>query len=224
MRLGGAHIQGAPPTLALPAGQRLRHRQPRRACAAFGRTDSTSTPAVCACSPREASGLDRPSRPRGSYRRKPREYLEGKRRNPSHFLDLPPVHNVSRTWRRDRTSGQQTRYNLPRAKPPRAAIRMLVLRGHLFDLARFITRSAAFEVSRRYYERDWKRQFMQQLESRRVDVVFDVGANSGQYVTDLRRSAYKGASSRSNRSPDRIRFGKNSFNGSALGLPPVCAR
>jgi FkbM family methyltransferase len=60
------------------------------------------------------------------------------------------------------------------------------------DLARFITRSTAFEVSRRYSERDWKRQFVKQLESRRVDVVFDIGANSGQYVTDLRRAAYKG--------------------------------
>jgi FkbM family methyltransferase len=63
---------------------------------------------------------------------------------------------------------------------------------HLLDLARFITRSAAFEVSRRYSERDWKHQFVKQLESRRVDVVFDVGANSGQYVTELRRAAYKG--------------------------------
>jgi FkbM family methyltransferase len=63
---------------------------------------------------------------------------------------------------------------------------------HLLDLALFITRSAAFEVSRRYSERDWKHQFVKQLESRRVDVVFDVGANSGQYVTELRRAAYKG--------------------------------
>lgn len=49
-------------------------------------------------------------------------------------------------------------------------------------LARFIARSAAFEVSRRYSERDLKHQFVKQLKSRRVDVVFDVGANSGQYA------------------------------------------
>ncbi|KAN17365.1 FkbM family methyltransferase, partial [Mycobacterium tuberculosis 2229BH] len=59
-------------------------------------------------------------------------------------------------------------------------------------LARFIARSAAFEVSRRYSERDLKHQFVKQLKSRRVDVVFDVGANSGQYAAGLRRAAYKG--------------------------------
>jgi len=33
---------------------------------------------------------------------------------------------------------------------------------------------------------------VKQLESRQVNVVLDVGANSGQYATDLRRAAYKG--------------------------------
>lgn len=55
-----------------------------------------------------------------------------------------------------------------------------------------IARSAAFEVSRRYSERNWKRQIVQQLESHRVNVVLDVGANSGQYAADLRKAAYKG--------------------------------
>lgn len=63
---------------------------------------------------------------------------------------------------------------------------------HLLDRARFIARSAAFEVSRHYSERGWKRQLIKQLESRQVNVVFDVGANSGQYATSLRRSAYQG--------------------------------
>jgi FkbM family methyltransferase len=63
---------------------------------------------------------------------------------------------------------------------------------HLVDRARLIARSAVFEVSRPYSERGWKRQFVKHLESRQVDVVFDVGANSGQYATDLRRAAYKG--------------------------------
>jgi FkbM family methyltransferase len=63
---------------------------------------------------------------------------------------------------------------------------------HLLDRARLIARSVTSEVSRQYSERIWKRQLVKQLESRQVDVVFDVGANSGQYATGLRRAAYKG--------------------------------
>lgn len=63
---------------------------------------------------------------------------------------------------------------------------------HLFDGARLITRSAVSEVSRYYSERAWKRQFVNQLLSRQVNVVFDIGANSGQYATGLRKAAYKG--------------------------------
>jgi FkbM family methyltransferase len=63
---------------------------------------------------------------------------------------------------------------------------------HLLDRLRLIARSVTSEVSRQYSERDWKRQLVKQLESRQVDVVFDVGANSGQYAAGLRRAAYKG--------------------------------
>jgi FkbM family methyltransferase len=63
---------------------------------------------------------------------------------------------------------------------------------HLLDRGRLIARSAVFEASRYYSERDRKRQFVKQLQSRQVDAVFDVGANSGQYATGLRRAAYKG--------------------------------
>lgn len=63
---------------------------------------------------------------------------------------------------------------------------------HLLDHARLIARSAALEVPRYFSERGWKRQFVKQLESRQVDVVFDVGANAGQYATGLRKAAYKG--------------------------------
>jgi FkbM family methyltransferase len=59
---------------------------------------------------------------------------------------------------------------------------------HLLDRARLIARSAAFEVS----QRDWNRRFVKQLESRRVNVVFDVGANSGQFATGLRRGGFTG--------------------------------
>jgi FkbM family methyltransferase len=63
---------------------------------------------------------------------------------------------------------------------------------HWLDRAHSIARSVAFGASYYYPERVWKRLFVEQLESRQVDVVFDVGANSGQYATGLRRAAYKG--------------------------------
>jgi FkbM family methyltransferase len=58
--------------------------------------------------------------------------------------------------------------------------------------ASLIVRRAAIEVSRYYSELEWKRNFVNQLESHSVDVVLDVGANSGQYATGLRRAAFKG--------------------------------
>jgi len=58
--------------------------------------------------------------------------------------------------------------------------------------AGLIVRRAALEVSRYYSELDWKRNFVNRLESHQVDVVLDVGANSGQYATGLRRAAFKG--------------------------------
>jgi FkbM family methyltransferase len=69
---------------------------------------------------------------------------------------------------------------------------MLKLPVHLLGRARSIAHNAALEVSRYYPWRDWKRQFVQQLESRQVDVVLDIGANSGQYAAGLRRAAYQG--------------------------------
>jgi FkbM family methyltransferase len=61
----------------------------------------------------------------------------------------------------------------------------------MLDSARLIARSAAIEVPRLYSERLWKRGLVKQLQSRGVDVVLDVGANSGQYATGLRKAAYK---------------------------------
>jgi FkbM family methyltransferase len=63
---------------------------------------------------------------------------------------------------------------------------------NLFRRGGLIARNTTFEVSRPYSERGLKRQFVKQLESRRVSVVFDVGANSGQYAADLRMAAYDG--------------------------------
>jgi FkbM family methyltransferase len=62
----------------------------------------------------------------------------------------------------------------------------------LFRPGGLIARSTTFEVSFPYSENGWKRQFVKQLESRQIRIVFDVGANSGQYATDLRKAAYSG--------------------------------
>lgn len=57
---------------------------------------------------------------------------------------------------------------------------------------RLIARRAGFEVSSYSPNLDWERNYMAQLETHQVNVVLDVGANSGQYVTDLRRADFKG--------------------------------
>lgn len=63
---------------------------------------------------------------------------------------------------------------------------------HLWDQVRLIARAAPLELSRSYSERDFKRKFVQQLESRQVDVVLDIGANSGQYASGLRKAGFNG--------------------------------
>ncbi|BCO52674.1 MULTISPECIES: FkbM family methyltransferase [Mycobacterium avium complex (MAC)] len=62
----------------------------------------------------------------------------------------------------------------------------------LFRRGGLIARNTTFVVSRPYSENGVKRQFVKQLESRDVNVVLDVGANSGQYGNDLRCAAYTG--------------------------------
>jgi FkbM family methyltransferase len=63
---------------------------------------------------------------------------------------------------------------------------------NLLHRADLIARRAGIEVSRYYPELDWKRQLLNQLKSHHVDVVLDIGANSGQYATGLRTRAFKG--------------------------------
>lgn len=59
-------------------------------------------------------------------------------------------------------------------------------------MTRNILRRTGIDVSRYEPERDWKRNFMHQLRSSRVDVILDIGANSGQYAADLRAAGFGG--------------------------------
>jgi FkbM family methyltransferase len=55
-----------------------------------------------------------------------------------------------------------------------------------------ITRRTGIDVTPYHPEADWNRNFVNQLESHQVDVILDVGANSGQYATCLREATFKG--------------------------------
>lgn len=59
-------------------------------------------------------------------------------------------------------------------------------------LARKVLQRNGVEVSRYRPEWDYERNFMRQLESHRVNVIFDIGANSGQYALGLRTAGYHG--------------------------------
>lgn len=62
----------------------------------------------------------------------------------------------------------------------------------LLHRARLIARRAGIEILRYRPESDPARQLVTQLQSHEVDVVLDVGANSGQYATDLRSAGFGG--------------------------------
>jgi len=57
---------------------------------------------------------------------------------------------------------------------------------------RNIVRRIGIEVSRYHPDARSKRNFIQQLESHQVNVILDVGANSGQYARGLRAAGFKG--------------------------------
>lgn len=56
----------------------------------------------------------------------------------------------------------------------------------------WIANGPNIEVRRYFTESDWKRRLANELKSRRVDVVLDVGANSGQYAASLREAGFHG--------------------------------
>jgi FkbM family methyltransferase len=58
--------------------------------------------------------------------------------------------------------------------------------------ARESVHRTGFDVSRYRPELDGKRNFMNQLKTHQVDVILDVGANSGQYAIGLRAANFKG--------------------------------
>ncbi|MCV7196606.1 FkbM family methyltransferase [Mycobacterium angelicum] len=58
--------------------------------------------------------------------------------------------------------------------------------------AREMVHRTGFEVSLYRPERDATRNFMNQLRSHRVNVILDVGANSGQYAAGLRAAGFEG--------------------------------
>ena len=62
----------------------------------------------------------------------------------------------------------------------------------LWHNARSISRGIRMGLFFSYFEREGKLQLVEQLQSRRVDVVFDVGANSGFFATGLRKASFKG--------------------------------
>lgn len=61
----------------------------------------------------------------------------------------------------------------------------------LLHRARLIARHAGLDVTRYHLEADWNRNLVNQLESHQVDVVLDVGANSGQYARSLREANFE---------------------------------
>jgi FkbM family methyltransferase len=62
----------------------------------------------------------------------------------------------------------------------------------LSQRARKILRRRGIEVSWYQPELDWESNFLQQLEAHQVNVVLDVGANSGQYASGLRAAGFTG--------------------------------
>ncbi|OBI56039.1 FkbM family methyltransferase [Mycobacterium sp. E787] len=60
----------------------------------------------------------------------------------------------------------------------------------LMQRARKIARRAGIDLTWYQPQLDWERNLLCQLESHQVTTVIDVGANSGQYASDLRAAGY----------------------------------
>ena len=62
----------------------------------------------------------------------------------------------------------------------------------LLRSARLIARRGGIELSRYHPELEFNNQLMDQLETHNADVVLDVGADAGQFATDLRGAGFRG--------------------------------
>ena len=56
----------------------------------------------------------------------------------------------------------------------------------------WIENRAELKVRNYSSESDWRRNLVKELTSRKIDVILDAGANSGQYATGLRHSEFAG--------------------------------
>jgi FkbM family methyltransferase len=56
----------------------------------------------------------------------------------------------------------------------------------------WVENRAELMVRNYYSESDWRRNLVKEFTSRKIDVVLDAGANSGQYATGLRHSEFGG--------------------------------
>ena len=88
----------------------------------------------------------------------------------------------------------------------------------------WIANRAEKEVRNYHSELEWRRNFVNELRSLGVDVVLDVGANSGQYASRLREAGFDGRiASFEPLSGPFSRLQRSASNGPAMGLPAVCS-
>ncbi|MBY0442252.1 MAG: FkbM family methyltransferase [Mycobacteriaceae bacterium] len=58
--------------------------------------------------------------------------------------------------------------------------------------ARSIARHLGAMIPHYHSATDWRYQLLNQIQTHKIDLIIDIGANSGQFASDLRRSGFKG--------------------------------